>query len=317
MTDNFLYFEYSNYMKFIDKILNCFRDSQADPRYETRFFSDERMQFELCSLGYTVEKGAIDPTMIQSLLKDFEKISGMLDHKFPDSFVNSGRLESAELRNFVTTKIHEATRKDLSRYFDTEIVDITTGCYQIKPPHSNSLLNPHQDSSMVDEEKYFGIHAWIPLVDVTPENGTLYVLPGSHRFGNSQRSLNVPWPFSKFEKLMLKYSIPVTLKAGDVVFFENSTIHYSPPNTTSNMRLAVTVLIKPKNAPLIHHFIDDKTPSGMVELYEVNADFWNNYDIMKRPPAQFPFLGYRKHKKPEYTFNEFEEMCRKHSGLYR
>ncbi|HMO10228.1 MAG TPA: phytanoyl-CoA dioxygenase family protein, partial [Actinotalea sp.] len=41
--------------------------------------------------------------------------------------------------------------------------------------------------SGLDESRMVGISAWIPLIDSHADNGTLHILPGSHRMDNFVR----------------------------------------------------------------------------------------------------------------------------------
>lgn len=69
---------------------------------------------------------------------------------------------------------------------------LLTYFYLVKVIGEKSVLNVHQDWSIVNEEKHRGYNLWIPLSDSTVENGTLYVLKGSHQFPLNIRGANIP-----------------------------------------------------------------------------------------------------------------------------
>jgi hypothetical protein len=159
----------------------------------------------------------------------------------------------------------------------------------------------------VDESKFFSVYAWIPLSDTNLTNGALHVLPGSHLIGNRHRSLNVPWAFSGMENELSSHMMPVEMKVGQVCFFEGALIHSSPPNLSDEVRVAVNYVIRPSASTFLHHFVDEKTPEGMVEVYGVTIDFFYNEDFEARPPAHL-FLRYEKLVNPEQCRQTLREL---------
>jgi hypothetical protein len=170
-----------------------------------------------------------------------------------------------------------------------------------KKPSPKSRLTAHQDSSHTDETKYPAVYAWVALTDTSVENGAMHIVPGSHLWGNRFRSLNIPWLYSGLEEKMNPMLKAVPMKAGEVLFFDSATIHYSSDNLSRQIRPAINFFIKPREALFLHHYTDNKTPKGKVEVYNVDIDFFYNYDFMQRPPAPYTFLGYEDYtlKKPD------------------
>lgn len=91
------------------------------------------------------------------------------------------------------------------------------------------------------------VTAWIAFDDVTVENGCMYVVPRSHRWGmmeesdffnsdidNLERKVKVP-EGDRFE------TVPCVLKKGHVSFHHGLTIHGSGPNTTNAPRRSLVV----------------------------------------------------------------------------
>ena len=65
------------------------------------------------------------------------------------------------------------------------------GNFQIKPASKHSVLNPHQDSPIIDETTYYAVFIWIPLCDITLQNGPVWVLPKSHLWCNYQTRIAI------------------------------------------------------------------------------------------------------------------------------
>ena len=191
--------------------------------------------------------------------------------------------------------------KEYKQNVSNRIVEILTESYQntfqnfqpfgasflFKMPTGDSALAVHQDWTIVNEEIQYALNCWIPLTEITKDNGTLMVLPGSH-FDN-YRSLRAPtlgFFFSKHEDVVMDALIPVMPKLGEAVILNQSLIHYSPPNKSQLIRKAITAGVKSKNAPMFFHYQNPETKA--LEKYSMSEDFLLGFedfmnDIFKKP----------------------------------
>lgn len=91
------------------------------------------------------------------------------------------------------------------------------------------------------------ITAWVPLVDITPDNGPLTVIDGSHRWGGHEWMTTFP----EQDLAALEGKIDsqgqeikreaLNLKAGQVSFHHGRVIHCSPENRSGQLRCALTI----------------------------------------------------------------------------
>ncbi|MFN8276299.1 MAG: phytanoyl-CoA dioxygenase family protein [Chitinophagales bacterium] len=250
------------------------------------YFLKQSHQQEINQKGFTVIRSGVPATLLDQLWKAYQELQLLPGFSVGESFQNSGRFRSPEVRSFVMNAICKVSEHLLPVHFNQEVYDPnTTGAFQIKPPSKKSSLNPHQDSPVIDELHHNAVYVWIPMQDITHENGPVYVLPGSHLWGNHQRSLNVPWPFAGQLKNLWRYMEPVVLQKGDMLCWDTALIHASSNNASAKLRLAITTTLLPKNFTMVDYYRDKQTPSGMIEKYEVERSFWESGDIEKRPPV--------------------------------
>ena len=150
------------------------------------------------------------------------------------------------------------------------------------PEQNNSKVGWHIDSAYVSNstsKKLLG--AWIPLHDVTEEQGPLVVVDRSHKWtGNEHmRSFNydnheaVETEFIKQGKEFKK--IPIVLKKGQISFHDGYLVHGSYSNISNSPRLAILVSLQDadnryqtfwNNGKQIHHFLDSlcrQQPNGL------------------------------------------------------
>lgn len=116
----------------------------------------------------------------------------------------------------------------------------------------------HQDAGFITHRVVRPyLTCWIPLDDVTVENGTVYVLPYD-RAGT--RDL-IPHKREERSNDMVGYTgddpgDPVEVRAGSLVFFSAYTLHRSGPNTTDRARrvyllqYAAELITGPDGSPL-------------------------------------------------------------------
>jgi len=110
-----------------------------------------------------------------------------------------------------------------------------------KPPGVVSVKDLHQDSAYfpASDDDADVLTAWIPLQRATEENGTLRVLPGSHKWG--------PLPHSEGEATLdlaaLDRSsfVSCVVEAGGVALADKHLIHYSDSNHGDRPRRALII----------------------------------------------------------------------------
>lgn len=248
------------------------------------FFLDAEKQVQYLTHGWTQIDNVIEPREIASFMKTFTEITQLEGFELDKNLLNSGRLFNPEIRKKTQDVINKNAATILPRMFNMKIVDTHTGgAYQVKPPHVNSDLLIHQDSTVIDEENDYCLFVWIPFCDVTLQNGPISFLSGSHLWGNTQRSLGVPWQFKNNIETLYKFIEPVTIKSGSVLVFDPATIHSSAPNLSTEIRHAITITVLRKDYQLVYYFRNPDLPLTQIEKYYVDETFYYDYDFISKP----------------------------------
>lgn len=203
-----------------------------------------------------------------------------------------------------------------SRAYESTFKNYTPfgGAFLYKTPGEQSELAAHQDWTIVNEEEEIALNCWVPLCDVDLNNGPIMILPGSQYTKHPVlRAPTLPFFFSGNEDVIIGELEPMIVKAGTAVVLNQSVIHYSPPNTSQNVRKAITAGIKSKDAQMYFHY---KLPEeDKLEVFEENDDFlirFENFmeDIGKRPQLG-ESIGFKSYKLPEYSRDELIKLVSK------
>jgi ectoine hydroxylase-related dioxygenase (phytanoyl-CoA dioxygenase family) len=142
----------------------------------------------------------------------------------------------------------------------------------------------HQNWAFVDETKATSVSIWCPLVDSNEENGTLQLVPGSHKRYGRYRGPMVPWELEGIKNEIIDdYLVPANIKAGQAVVLDDSFVHYSAINKTPGLRLAIQLIMLPKEMPSIHYYLDHSQSSHQIEVLEVDHDFYMEFNPWKKP----------------------------------
>ncbi|HAI10247.1 MAG TPA: phytanoyl-CoA dioxygenase family protein [Phycisphaerales bacterium] len=131
-----------------------------------------------------------------------------------------------------------------------------TGDHAINKPALDGAQTPwHQDEAYWDPKQiYEAMSIWIPLQDVTVENGCMQFIPGSHRLdivehqsiGGDTRvhGLEVCDP-----KLDVSSAVACPIPAGGCTIHSNRTMHYAGANLTDNPRRALIIMASLPSIP--------------------------------------------------------------------
>ncbi len=97
----------------------------------------------------------------------------------------------------------------------------------------------HQDNNYTQHDPALGsINVWVALVDMTPENGCLQMVPESHRAGVLDWVNAGDGDTHRKVAIDPKEFLPLRMNAGDAVAFTRLTVHGSGPNNTDRARVA-------------------------------------------------------------------------------
>lgn len=301
----------------INYLKNIFTKKETRPKavfaYLYQMLKDKEAAAQLEKKGYVVLPFLYEDTL--SLLNKNKEIYLSELDKLPEgSFYTSGR-DNSRLRNLAKELTWEVVNPLLSNIFNNNECEINGCAWLLKPKGNWAILYPHHDNSLVDETKYPSVYGWIPLEDVNEINGAMYVLPGSHLWGIHYRSLDVKWPLDNHIDFMAKYCETISMKAGEILLFEGALIHGSHENQREQIRAAINLFCKPKEANYVHCLQLDDTPKGKIERYKIDMDFFYNHDIRKRPDSNiFPLIDIvNDYSKNDYSESDVKKLIKKYS----
>lgn len=165
----------------------------------------------------------------------------------------------------------------------------------------------HQNWAFADEHKCATVSIWCPLVDSNKENGTLEVVPGSHKRYGEVRGPMIKSELAGIQQEIIdKFMIPVETKAGNCVILDDSIVHYSSPNQTDGLRLAIQLILIPSEEKSIHFHMDLAKDRTMVEVLEVDRDFYMKFNPWKKPSEDVKRIDSFKYMPFDMTIKEFE-----------
>jgi len=150
----------------------------------------------------------------------------------------------------------------------------------------------HQDWNVVDEKENFAINVWVPLYDITKNEGGLWVVEGSHKIDRHVRGSAYLFPnYAPFNSELEKVAKSVSLKAGEAIVFYVNIIHGSPSNYGESERIATCFSVIPKDAPLNIYF--QKQKGDPLEIHSPKDDFVYHYkhlrtETFERAPTDPP-----------------------------
>lgn len=262
-----------------------------------KVFKDDATQQSLEENGYTTIKGYYNDEEIAAL----KQLYYNLHPKDEKGFFPSTFSKDKNYRETADKEIQKVGARSINQYFEN--IKIINGSFIVKSPGADSVMEIHQDMTLVDESRFTGINIWCPLVDLTPENGALYVLKGSHRIFPTLRGSTIPAIYDDLDtRAAIKhYAKPLYLKAGEAVVFDQSIIHFSPPNISDDIRITTNTFITHKNAVFRIAYWDKDNFGNEIEIFEQADDFMTDYEQFGNNIFDRPKIGKSLGKVP-YSF---------------
>jgi hypothetical protein len=270
------------------------------------FKSDELAQ-QIHTTGYSVFEGLSREQLVQ--LNELFDAEHSFDVKEGGMFYSMYSRDK-EYRQRVHDTIAEILRPTLDKHFkDYKNV---VNAFVVKLPGEKSEFYVHQDTTALDEFKFSPLSLWIPLHDITPENGALAIIEKTHWFFSPYRGVSFAFPFKKINDTIKKYLRPVYMKAGEVMCFDNRIIHNSMANTSDKPRIAVICGLFPKEASFqtCYQAPEENSP---IEMYTHDDNYMMDYPHFFYNCTDRPHFGAKGKIEsklfPEMSKEEFEELC--------
>jgi hypothetical protein len=216
-------------------------------------------------------------------------------------------------------KINEQITKILQPIIDPlfQNYKIVVNSFVVKISGPESEFYVHQDTTSLDEWNYSPLSLWIPLQDVTKNNGCLGVIPYSKHFFYPYRSISFPSPIDGIQETVKKYLQAIEMKTGEVLLFDNRTLHHSYSNLSGENRISIICGLFPIEATVQTCTKPVNEYGGKVEVIEhddsyliTGTTFLKNND--KRPQTGTS-LGWFTDPSCAMSTNEFENLCQKYN----
>jgi len=235
-----------------------------------RVFKDEEHQIQFERDGYIVLP-FYDRDEISKLTNIYKRLHPKDETGFFPSTFSSDRNYRIE----ADREIRRACERSVAAYFQD--IKVICGSFIVKSPVPESAMCVHQDMTLVDESKYTGINIWVPLIDLNDENGTLEVLPRSHRIFPTYRGSSIPEFFADCSDDIKPYMTKLYPKAGEAVIFDQSIIHYSKANRSDNIRIVTNTYFTHRDAAFQTCYWEESY-GDKVELFEQSDSFMTDFE---------------------------------------
>ncbi len=263
-----------------------------------QILKDEKLNEQLRERGY-VTVPFLNKDEVDSLIKVFYD-----NHKSDiNHFYATAHVDDLDFRERMNQEIRKVYNRAIGEYFIN--CRPLGGSYIVKPVGQQGLLQPHQDWSIVDENYFRSYNIWIPLVDLNEQNGTIYVLPCSHKWVDAKyRHSSIDCVYGKVYDLVWKSMTPLYLKAGEALIYDHAMVHASQANETKDLRLACAYGIIPEEAEMRYYWNNN----GQVEEYASNPTYFMTQNIFSGPKGltKLADVAYDFH---QVTTDEFCELA--------
>lgn len=244
-------------------------------------FTDEAANARMTEQGYAVLASQLNPDTLSEMMGLYRGVLDEVGSNPTGKFFPSMTITRPHLRARLWDGVRELTSSTVEPLLAPGTSELIGGSFVSKPGSPNGTRNPHQDPSTFDETRHAAFSLWIPLSDSTTDNGTLFVLPASHRMGNHVRPPDVDSLDEEVSATAIAESIPVELDAGQILAVDSALVHHSPPNQSGQERVAAICAIQPASAELRYVRSDHGAPSGTAAIYETGVELYRSGNLVE------------------------------------
>jgi hypothetical protein len=253
---------------------------------------DKDIRNSLDDLGFAVIENFLNRTEINQILSFYGKNKPVEELEFYTTHWIKDEKYKFKIHNFLhaildpITKKHFENSKSIMSYF------------LIKNIGNQGRVTPHQDWTIVDESKHKAYTLWIPLHNITTKNGPFRVWPKSHKLFKNIRGSQIDMPYASIGDYVEDHLLEdILCKAGDAIIFDHRLVHSSPPNISTENRIAVGHMLIPENANCLHYFQEKdlvyeySVPSNYLFSFSFGESIKANFELIKCFPYQLEIMS--------------------------
>lgn len=184
------------------------------------------------------------------------------------------------------------------------------GSFYVKPV-GKGHLEIHENWCHLLDLSETTVTAWFPIIDVNKTNGTIHIIPGSHKLVPSIATLNGVTYFHDFEEELVRdYFEPVEMKPGECIIFDDTLLHYSPDNFSQEVRPAIQIELLPARLQPIMYQVNEQKHPGELEVFEVAPDFflYENKTSLTALGNVLKYVGRVKDVNKKITLQQFDAL---------
>ncbi|ANE53063.1 phytanoyl-CoA dioxygenase family protein [Flavisolibacter tropicus] len=280
---------------------------------DRNIFVSDTLQQQFVRDGF-VKIACAEPELMAQVLQEFQALTPA-DGFDPDTNpVNPLNVSSYHCTFLDTDRTYKQHVQDIiARYifprFDAVLnnYEMLVGNFYVKPP-GKGRFQIHQNWPVLDHE-HTTLTIWMPLQDTTAENGTLHVIPGSHKVVPDIASPLCRPFFADFEdSLIQKHLLPIDVGVGEAVIFCDSLIHWSPQNNSTTSRVAIQIETYPAGHTPSLYILNSAT--GQFDVYPTSKNFFvdHSIDAVLQPPPGLHTSRSTPNPNREITYKRFLEL---------
>ena len=213
--------------------------------------------------GFLIERGLVDPALCQEMaafvdeslspaLAPLEYEADVHYPGAPDSRDSKGGLTPRRLLHaytrhslFQQLACSENVVSRLRQLMQTQNILLSQNhhnCIMTKHPGYSSVTSWHEDVRYWSFDRPELVSVWLALGDEYPDNGGMWMIPGSHKQhfdrGRLDAALFLRTDLDE-NKALIDNSKSAALQAGDVMFFHCKTYHAAGKNITDEVKRSV------------------------------------------------------------------------------
>lgn len=253
----------------VQKFEEKFGKTEAAQIKQLHITVSEKLENHLNQNGYAVID-LLDNATVDIFKQQYLSHFGNID-RAPGRFTtlqDTNAVVKKQMHDFIVEHVDVSLRK----YFKDFIIPVSQ--FYTKKAFTSGDIDLHGDTSLLlnhQLEPHYAV--WIPLIDVNADNGTLTVIPKSHLVHSALFASSLGGYHEKYLDWLRQFEVPLSLKAGQAVIFDNNLLHNSTANKTALDRLCFTFRIT-HFASQYYSFFCANLAEKNIEVSEETHDYY-------------------------------------------